>query len=358
MRSATVSPACLSAVLSGCLIAGCGSSTPSAPAITSVTPSTSGTPNSVVVFGNFEFASVQGTGQIFTYNLSSGSQALAVPAYATPCADPSGMVVASIAGNNVMAVACYDTGLLLTLTVNADGSLSPLGSVGGLPLPYPGIALDGTNLLVPLFGASSENGGVAKVSIASPSSPVIVGMASLASTAPGAFSNAVYLAADDGYIYVAAGSESTPLSSSSSIQVVDEATMTLTGAPLVVAHSPQQIAVQGGVAYVTFFDAMELESIDIASPASLQPLETVSLAPANQSCHAVPVAVENNFAYVGCYAEGVIDQINVGNPSQMQLAASVTGIPSPQRLAFAGNSLLVTDATTGGQVFDIDLAEF
>ena len=56
---------------------------------------------------------------------------------------------------------------LLTLTVHADGSLSALGSVGGIPSPYPGIALDGTNVFIPLFGVSNAaNGGVAKVSIA------------------------------------------------------------------------------------------------------------------------------------------------------------------------------------------------
>ena len=86
-------------------MAGCGG--PAAfsppPAISSVQPSNTGTPNSVVSFGNYEFVSVQGTGQIFTYNLSSGSQVLNGAPYATACADPSGMVVASIAGVNVMA---------------------------------------------------------------------------------------------------------------------------------------------------------------------------------------------------------------------------------------------------------------
>jgi hypothetical protein len=138
------------------------------------------------------------------------------------------------------------------------------------------------------------------------------------------------------------------------VQVVNEATMTLVGTPLVVPHSPQQIALQGTVAYVTIFDATTLESIDISNPASLQPLETMSLASANQSCHPVPVAVQGNYAYVGCYAEGVIEQFDVSNPSQMQPAKSIADIASPQRLAFAGNSMLVTAGTSGGPVYQID----
>jgi hypothetical protein len=119
------------------LFGGCGAPAFSPPAISSVTPSKSGTPNSIVTFSNFEFVSVQGTGQIFTYDISSGLQVLVGAPYATPCIDPSGMVIATITGKTVMAAACYDTGSLLTLTVNADGSLSALGSVRVCPCPSP-----------------------------------------------------------------------------------------------------------------------------------------------------------------------------------------------------------------------------
>jgi hypothetical protein len=344
----------LSALLCGCA----GSAAIPPPAIGSVTPSATGSPNSIISFGNYEFVSVQGTGQIFTYNISSGSQVPAGKPYTTPCADPSGMAIATIAGSNVMAVACYDTNSLLTLTVNADGSLSALGSVAGLPMPFPGIALDGTNVLVPLFGGSQTNGGIAKVSIASPASPAIEAMVTLASPMAGGIANAEYLAIASGYVYVTAGSESNPLGSSSTVQVVNEASMTLVGSPLVVAHSPQQIAVQGNVAYVTLFDTTALESIDISNPAALQPLQVFTLTTANQSCHPEPVAIEGDVAYVGCFSEGVIDRLNITNPSQMQLQPSISGIASPQRLALAGNSLLVTGATAGGQVYAIDLTQF
>jgi hypothetical protein len=352
--------AALLAVGLSIVLCGCGS--PDAfwiQQITSVTPSSSGTPNSVVSFGNYEFVSVQGAGQIFSYNISGGSQVPVGKPYATPCTDPSGMVVATLGTQNVMTVACYDTGSLLTLTVNSDGSLAALGSVSGLPMPFPGIVLDGTNVLVPLFGGNtSGNGSVAKVSIATPTSPAIEGTVTLASPVSGGIANAEYLAVAGGYVYVTSGSESNPLGSSSTVQVVNEATMTLVGSPLVVPHSPQQIAVQGTVAYVTIFDATALESIDISNPASLQPLETMSLATANQSCHPVPVAVQGTSAYVGCYEEGVIEQFDITNPSQMQPAKSIAGIASPQRIAFAGNSLLVTDGVGGGQVYQIDFSQF
>jgi hypothetical protein len=341
------------------LLSGCATPTAfSIPPATSVIPSSAGTPNSVVSFGNYEFVSVQGTGQIFTYNISSGSQVLAGTPYTTPCADPSGMVVATIAGNNVMAVACYDGNSLLTLTVNSNGSLSPLGSVGGLAMPYPGIVLDGTNVLVALFGGSSTNGTIAKVSIASPANPVVEGIVTLAGPASGGFSNGGYLAVAGGYIYATAGSESAPQSSSSTIQVVNETSMALVGSPLVVAHSPQQIVVQGHAAYVTLFDAAQLESIDISDPASLQPLQILSLTAGVQNFHPIPLIVRESLAYAGCFSEGVIDQLDISNPSRMQPTMSLGGINYPQRMAFAGNSLLATGASTGGPVYAINLSEF
>lgn len=341
------------------VLTGCG--TPGAfwiQQITSVTPSNSGTPNSVASFGNYEFVSVQGTGQIFTYNISSGSQVQVGMPYTTSCSDPSGMVIANIAGANVMAVACYDSGSLLTLTVNADGSLTALGSVGGLPAPFPGIVLDGTNVWVPLFGGSSQNGGVAKVNIATPASPVTVGTVTLASPVSGGVANAEYLAVTGGNIYVTAGSESNPLGSSSTVQVVNEAAMTLVGSPLAVPHSPQQIAVQGTVAYITLYDTTQLEAIDISNPASLRPLETMPLTQGNQSCHPIPVVVQGTFAYVGCYAEGLIEQFDISNPAQMQPVKSIAGIAAPQRLVFAGDSMLVTGGVSGGYVYQIDFRQF
>jgi hypothetical protein len=345
----------LSTVLSGC--AAPVAVVPTNP-LTSVTPSPSGTPNSVVSFANFEFVSIQGTGQIFTYNLSTGVQVLAGPPYATPCSDPSGMVVTTIASQNVMAVVCYDTGSLLTLSIHADGSLSALGSVGGLPVPYPGIVLDGTSVMVPLLGSASVNGAVAKVSIASPATPAVVAEVTLASPPSGGTSNTGYLAVSNGYVYATAGSEANPESTSSTIQVVDEATMTLVGMPLIVPHSPQQLAIQGNDLYVTLFDATELESFDISNPAGPFPLEIVPAASANQTCHPLPIAVRSSVAYIGCYTEGTVEQFNVSNPAQMQLQQSIAGIANPQRLAFSGNMLLATGASTGGQVYQLNLDEW
>jgi hypothetical protein len=265
------------------------------------------------------------------------------------------MVITNIAGSNVMAVVCYDTGFLLTLDIHADGSLSPLGSVGGLGTPYPGIALDGTNVFVPLFGVSlSANGGVAKVNIASPTNPVISGMATLASPSPGGFANPGYLTVAGGYVFVAAGSESDPISTSSTIQVVNETTMDLMGSPFPVAHSPQQIAVQGTEAYVTMFDAVQLESIDISDPANLRSLQILPLTTLS-SCHAEPVVIRNTHAYIGCYGERAIGEVDISDPSNMQLMQYILGIDSPQRLKFAGNYLLVTSSMSGGNVYQINM---
>jgi hypothetical protein len=298
---------------------------------------------------------VQGTGQIFTYSITSGSQMLIESVYQAPCSDPSGMVITSIAESNVMAVVCYDTGFLLTLRIHPDGSLNPLGLVEGLGRPYPGIALDGTNVFVPLFGVPlSANGGVAKVNIALPASPVITGVATLASPSTGGYANPGYLTAAGGYIFVSAGSESDPQSTSSTIQVVSESTMKLVGSPFPVAHSPQQLAVQGTVAYVTMFDAVSLESIDISDPVNLRSLQILPLA-TGSGCHAEPVVVRNTHAYVGCYAEGVIDDVDVTHPSNMKLVQYIPGIYNPQRLEVEGNYLLVTSGVSGGSVYQIDM---
>jgi hypothetical protein len=336
------------------LLTGCGSSARPVQTITSVTPSSTGTPLSVTSLGSFEFVSVQGTGQIFSYNIASGWQVLAAPPYSAPCSDPSGMVIANLAGNNIMAVVCYDTGVLLTLTVHADGSLTALGSVSGIPSPYPGIALDGTNIFVPLFGVSNAtNGRVAKVSIASPANPVITGMAPLASPQSGGYANPGYLTVAGGNIFVAAGSESGPQTTSSTIQVISESTMTVLGSPLVVAHSPQHLAVSGNTAFVTFYDATQLESIDVSNPSALKPLQILSLTGATASCHAIPLIVSGDNVYVGCYDEGRIDRFDVTNSAAMVLMQITSGINRPQEFNAADAYLLVTDSAQGGYVYQI-----
>jgi hypothetical protein len=342
---------------SGIMLTGCANSVSDlqiAQTTISVTPSLVGIPNSVTTLGTREFVSVEGTGEIFTYNIKDGTQVLAGPIFRTPCSDPSGMAITNIGGKNIMAVVCYDTGMLLTLEIHTDGSLSILGQAGGLDMPYPGIALDGMNVFVPLFGVtSSGNGGIAKVNIASPANPVITAITTLASPAPGAYAHPGYLTASNGYIFASAGSESDPLSSSSTIQVVNEMTMELVGGPFPVAHSPQQLTVQGAVAYVTMFDAVQMESIDISDPANLRSLQILPLT--TSSCHAEPIVVRNSLAYVGCYVEGAIDEVDISSPSDMKIVRDIPGINDPQRLNFSGNYLLVTSSVNGGKVYQIDM---
>jgi hypothetical protein len=341
------------AVLSGCSV-----ETTAVTQVSSVVPSSSGTTNSVAVYGNYEFVSVQGTGQIFTYDISSGHQEPEGTPYGTPCSDPSGMVIAGIGSSVVMAAVCSDTGSLLTLNINNDGSLSPLGKVGGLEAPYPGITLDGTNVLVPLFGqVSLVNGGVAKVSIASPANPVVTAVATLASPTAGGFSNPGYLKVAGGFIFVEAGSENAPLDATSTIQVVDEASMQLVGTPLVVAHSPQQIAVLGGIAYVTVYDATQVESIDISDPADLKPLQVLTLGGSTPGCHPLSIAVADTSAFVGCYSEGQIEEFDISNPAAMKLTGTIGNILFPQQVEYTGHSLLIPSSTTGGSVYQVELPE-
>lgn len=342
----------LAAALTGCGSAGMIAADPPSNPVTSTIPSATGTPNSVTVFGGYEFVSVQGAGLIATYALNGSTQKPAA-SYATPCMNPSGMVATTIGATNVLAAVCFDAGTVVTLTIAADGSLHSLGVVYGLSEPYPEIVLDGTNLYVPLFGGGAANGSVAQVSLANPSAPVISRTVTLASPAPGQHVNAVALAASGGYVYVVSGSESQPLSASSSVQVVDESTMALTGGPFIVPHSPQQITVSGGVAYVTLFDELAVEAIDISKPAAIKAIAIASLA----TCHPIPVSLSNNVAYIGCYAEGAIARLNVANPAQMGTMTAVPGVRSPQGMAISGNTLLVTDASPGGAVYSVNLSE-
>ena len=264
------------------------------------------------------------------------------------------MVIAAIAGNTVMAVVCYDTNSLLTLAVHTDGSLSALGSVTGLPFPYPGIALDGTDVFVPLFGkAAVANGAIARVSIAIPANPAITGVTSMASPAPGQFVNSSYLAIAGQFIYIVAGSESLPQEQSSTIQVMDKSAMTLVGSPFLLAHSPQQIVIQGTVALVTLYDASQLESIDISQPANLRLLEIASLASANTSCHALALGASSQLVYVGCYEEAMVEQVDTSNPSNLRLTQIVPNITSPQRILSVGSYLFVPSSISGGRVYDI-----
>src|ERR1700740_536093 len=86
------------------LLTGCGtgltsvSAPPLPPAFSSVTPSITGTPNSVTSFGPYEYVSEQTDGKIFIYDTSSGVPVATGTPYAMPCTSPSGMVIANISG--------------------------------------------------------------------------------------------------------------------------------------------------------------------------------------------------------------------------------------------------------------------
>jgi hypothetical protein len=134
---------------------------------------------------------------------------------------------------------------------------------------------------------------------------------------------------------------------------VNETSMTLAGTPLVVAHSPQHLAVEGSVVYVTFFDAAQLESIDISNPLRLKPLQVLALATPVSTCNALPVITRNAEAYVGCYG-GVVDKFDISNPSDMRMIESVANIDAPQDFNFANGYLLATASVAGGHVYQIN----
>jgi DNA-binding beta-propeller fold protein YncE len=324
---------------------------------TQLVPSASGVPNSVAVMWPYEFVSEQGPGEIFTYDVSSGMQVQVGAPYQMPCKDPSGMVVGTLGSTHVMAVACYDTGSLVTLTLAGDGTLSALGSVSGLPAPYPGIALDGTNVFLPLFGQSqAANGAVAEISIAQPAAPAIVTVTPLASPFPGGFSNPAALTVAGGYVFVGSGSESAPLSQSSSVQVLSEAGLTLTGAPFMVDHSPQRLAVQSGVLYVTVFDSQELYIFDVSQPAKLALLNSFNLNTLQPlGCEAIPVVPVGRTLYVGCFVQGLIQSFDITSPAAPRLLQTLAGVSGAQGMAYADNYLLVTAGVTGGAVYQVPL---
>ncbi len=129
--------------------------------------------------------------------------------------------------------------------------------------------------------------------------------------------------------------------------------MTLIGSPFLLAHSPQQIAIEGTVALVTLYDASQLESIDISQPASLHLLQIASLASANTSCHALALATSGQVAYIGCYEEAMVEQVDTSNPSNLRLTQIVSGISSPQRILPLGSYLLVPSSARGGRVYEV-----
>ena len=68
--------------------------------------------------------------------------------------------------------------------------------------------------------------------------------------------------------------------------------------------------------------------------------------------------MRNTFVYIGCFSEGVIDRLDIRNPAQLQIVPSAIGIQFPQRFVFAKDFLLVTDATIGGNFYQIGLGRF
>ena len=136
--------------------------------------------------------------------------------------------------------------------------------------------------------------------------------------------------------------------------------MALVGSPLVVDHSPQSIAVSQGYAFVTFFDAEELQSFDVSNPAVLQPLQTVATTFAGQGCSALPITVFEMYAYVGCYNQAQILRYNISDPTHMVVVNALTGISTPERIAYSTTLryLVAVSGQAGGSLYQVDAGRF
>lgn len=315
---------------------------------TNVVPNASLSPLYTTVQWPYEFVSVQGTApsRVYVYNISTGAQVLVGSTAFSGCAFVNGLVTTNIAGVNILVAGCNDTGTLYTLSISSAGVLTSLGSVSGLTNSYPGIAIDGTDVYVPLFGAGfTTTGSVAKVSIATPASPSITATVVLAGSAQ----NPAYIAVSGNYLYVETGHEPV-VANDSTIQVLNKTTMTLVGSPLALPHSPQQVYIQGQILFVTNHDQESLSSIDISNPASLAVLQSISL----PSCAPIPVIVRERYAYVGCYDGAAIIKVDVSQPANMRIVQTFSGFGHPQQFSISGRFMFSTDGVTGGSVYMAD----
>jgi hypothetical protein len=322
-------------LLAGILFAGCGGGGFAVGLVSlgSVNPSATLTPNSIAVSGVYAYVTVQGTGgAVAVLNISSGATPLLLSTFNTPCASPNGIKIS--AGGNYAYVTCYDTGALYVLSINNANPVVPVlavaGSVTGLQSPYPGIALSGSELFVP-----SHSGDIFRVNVSNPAAPVIDGsIATAAGTSP----NAVYVA--NNIVYCACSSE--PSQSYFQTFTATGVMMLLGQVPL--AHSPQRLVVSGNYAYVTNFDAMKLDILDVTSAAAPTLLTSVAL-----PCNALPVAVTASNAYVGCYSTQGIATIDITHPATASVTGYTATTASPlQDLMLSGVNLYAVSGNAAG----------
>ncbi len=174
----------------------------------------------------------------------------------------------------------------------------------------------------------SPRGEIFRVDVSDPAAPVIDGSVT---TAVGTSPNAVFVA--NNILYCACSSEP----SESYFQTFTASgVMTLLG-QTTLAHSPQRLVVRGNYAYVTNYDAMKLDIIDVTDPAAPSVASSVAL-----PCYALPIAVTADNAYVGCYqSTHGIATIDITHPA----APAITGYtgtpagPDVQDLLLSGTRL-------------------
>jgi len=321
------------AVLTLTLLTGCGGSTQfGLHSAGSVIPSATLAGNSIAISGNYAYVTLQGTsGAIAVLNIAGNTPTL-LTTFALPCSTPNGIKISG----SVLYVTCYDNSALYILSVNNAAPSAPVfaitGSVLGLQNPYPGIALSGTELYVP-----SHAGFIFRVNVSNPAAPGIDGSVA---TALGTSPNAVFVSGN--VVYCACSSEPT-LSWFQTFNATG--TMALLG-EIPLAHSPQRLIVNGNYAYVTNFDAMKLDIVDVTNPAAPSVLSSAAL-----PCFALPIALNGNTVYVGCYqSPHGIASIDVTNPAAPAILGytATTASLDVQDLLFTGGDLYALSGDAGG----------
>jgi hypothetical protein len=302
------------------------------------------TQNSMDTSGVYTYLTVQATasaqGAVVVLNTATNTPEI-LTTFTMPCVQPNGILISG----SYAYVTCYDSGELYVLTINNSNPTVPvlaiLGIVGGLQGPFPGISLAGTHVYIPSH-APGNQGAIYRVDVSNPAAPAIDG--SIATT-PSISPNAVFVTG--GYMYCACASE--PDTSYVEVFTAD-GTITSLGR-VALAHSPQRLVVRGNYAYVTNFDAEQLDVIDISTPASPSVAATVPLA-----CYGLPIALSGSYAYVGCYAADGVAKIDISVPSAPVLVSKTATSASPvQALGMNGPRLLAAAGVAGGSFTERNL---
>ena len=308
-----------------------------------------GASNMITPYLNFVYISDQGDGKVKVFDTSGGGLNL-IQTVNMSCTAPDAIVMTHAGAQAIASITCYDNKTLYTFTVGADGTLTATGGSVAIPQSmWPGSIAIGTDLFVPTNAECPATSTIYKVSVANPSSPSITGSANLQQAA-GVQQCTAYLATDGKYVYAEAGAEGGP-ANNSSIQVLNPASMTWVGSPLVVAHSPQEIVLQSQYLYVSYWDALKFDVISTANPAALSVVSSVST-----GCALIGLAVHGTRLFTGCYgASNPLLVYNISDPTNIYQQTSTGSFNAWQNLKISGSRLFGVGGDANGNLYSIDI---